>query len=209
MNDNRRMPARLSAFVIWALVAATATFWALRLFARSPAAPAHAVAVGDALAMRGDLTRLLGAPPLAATPAVVVPEIASRFKLTGVMAPKTPDRHGVALISVDGKMPRAFHVGARVDGELVLQSVSLRTAAIGPVQGKTAVVLELPPPTPAAIGTLPPNWKPYLDKLPNDPWGKAYQYANPGVKGEIDVYSLGADGVVGGEGKNADIGSWQ
>ena len=59
------------------------------------------------------------------------------------------------------------------------------------------------------VGPIPPNWKPYLDKLPNDPWGKAYQYANPGVKGEIDVYSLGADGTVGGEGKNADIGSWQ
>ena len=58
-------------------------------------------------------------------------------------------------------------------------------------------------------GSIPPNWKPYLDKLPNDPWGKSYQYANPGVKGEIDVYSLGADGVVGGEAKNADIGSWQ
>ena len=58
-------------------------------------------------------------------------------------------------------------------------------------------------------GAIPPNWKPYLDKLPNDPWGKSYQYANPGVKGEIDVYSLGADGVVGGEAKNADIGSWQ
>jgi len=56
---------------------------------------------------------------------------------------------------------------------------------------------------------VPSNWRPYLDKLPNDPWGHAYQYANPGVKGEIDVYSLGADGVVGGEGKNADIGSWQ
>ena len=55
----------------------------------------------------------------------------------------------------------------------------------------------------------PANWRPYLDKLPNDPWGHPYQYANPGVKGEIDVYSLGADGVVGGEGKNADIGSWQ
>ena len=58
-------------------------------------------------------------------------------------------------------------------------------------------------------GPIPPNWKPYLDKLPNDPWGHAYQYANPGLKGEIDVYSFGADGVVGGEGKNADIGSWQ
>ena len=56
---------------------------------------------------------------------------------------------------------------------------------------------------------VPSNWRPYLDKLPNDPWGHPYQYANPGVKGEIDVYSTGADGVVGGEGKNADIGSWQ
>jgi general secretion pathway protein G len=58
-------------------------------------------------------------------------------------------------------------------------------------------------------GAIPQNWKPYLDKLPNDPWGRPYQYANPGLKGEIDVYSLGADGVIGGEGKNADIGSWQ
>jgi general secretion pathway protein G len=58
-------------------------------------------------------------------------------------------------------------------------------------------------------GAIPPNWKPYLDKLPNDPWGRAYLYANPGVKGEIDVYSLGADGVVGGEGNDAEIGSWQ
>jgi general secretion pathway protein G len=59
------------------------------------------------------------------------------------------------------------------------------------------------------VGTAPPNWKPYLDKLPNDPWGHAYQYANPGLKGEIDVYSFGADGTIGGEGKNAEIGSWQ
>ena len=59
------------------------------------------------------------------------------------------------------------------------------------------------------VGVVPQNWKPYLDKLPNDPWGRPYQYASPGVKGEIDVYSLGADGQAGGEGKNADIGSWQ
>jgi general secretion pathway protein G len=55
----------------------------------------------------------------------------------------------------------------------------------------------------------PPNWKPYLDKLPNDPWGRPYQYLNPGIKGEIDVLSFGADGQSGGEGNNADIGSWQ
>jgi general secretion pathway protein G len=59
------------------------------------------------------------------------------------------------------------------------------------------------------VGVVPPNWKPYVDKLPTDPWGKPYGYINPGVKGEIDVFSLGADGQQGGEGKNADIGSWQ
>ena len=59
------------------------------------------------------------------------------------------------------------------------------------------------------VGPIPPNWRPYLDKLPSDPWKQAYQYANPGLKGEIDVYSFGADGVAGGEGKNADVGSWQ
>lgn len=56
---------------------------------------------------------------------------------------------------------------------------------------------------------VPPNWKSYLEKLPNDPWGRPYQYLNPGVKAEIDVMSFGADGQPGGEGKNADIGSWQ
>ena len=55
----------------------------------------------------------------------------------------------------------------------------------------------------------PPNWKPYLDKLPADPWGRPYQFLNPGVNGEIDVFSFGADGQPGGEGSNADIGSWQ
>ena len=58
-------------------------------------------------------------------------------------------------------------------------------------------------------GPAAPNWKPYVEKLPSDPWGKPYQYLNPGIKGEIDVLSLGADGQPGGEGNNADIGSWQ
>jgi general secretion pathway protein G len=58
-------------------------------------------------------------------------------------------------------------------------------------------------------GTVPSNWKNYLDKLPDDPWKKPYQYANPGVHGEIDVFSFGADGQPGGEGDDADIGSWQ
>ena len=58
---------------------------------------------------------------------------------------------------------------------------------------------------------IPPNWKSggYLDRLPKDPWGHDYQLLNPGLHGEIDVFSLGADGAAGGELKNADIGSWQ
>ena len=58
-------------------------------------------------------------------------------------------------------------------------------------------------------GPIPTNWKSYLDKLPNDPWGRPYQYLNPGVRGEVDVFSFGSDGQPGGEGKDADIGSWE
>ncbi|RZJ51074.1 MAG: type II secretion system protein GspG, partial [Acidovorax sp.] len=60
-----------------------------------------------------------------------------------------------------------------------------------------------------SAGPVPNNWKLYLEKLPNDPWGRPYQYLNPGIKGEIDVMSFGADGQSGGEGKDSDIGSWQ
>ena len=56
---------------------------------------------------------------------------------------------------------------------------------------------------------VPGNWKPYLEKLPTDPWGRAYLFMNPGLKAEVDVLSFGADGQTGGEGNNADIGSWQ
>jgi general secretion pathway protein G len=59
------------------------------------------------------------------------------------------------------------------------------------------------------VGAVPQTWKPYLDKLPSDPWGRPYQFLSPGIKGEVDVFSLGADGQAGGDGKNADIGSWQ
>lgn len=56
----------------------------------------------------------------------------------------------------------------------------------------------------------PRRWKEggYIDRLPRDPWGGEYQYLNPGVHGEIDVFSYGADGRPGGEGVNAEIGNW-
>lgn len=56
----------------------------------------------------------------------------------------------------------------------------------------------------------PRNYNPkgYLESLPQDPWGNAYLYLNPGEHGEIDIYSLGADGAAGGTGYDADIGNW-
>ncbi len=62
------------------------------------------------------------------------------------------------------------------------------------------------------IDPIPGNWKKngYLDNLPRDPWGRPYLYLSPAEfgSGEFDLYSLGADGVTGGEDQNADIGNW-
>lgn len=156
------MLARFSAFVIWALVAATVVFWGLRLFVRPAPAPAYALSIGDAGALHSDLSRVLGSTPVN-VPQAVVPVASSRFKLFGIVSPRNGQTEavalgrapqGVALIAVDGKMPKAFAVGAHVDGDLVLQSVSLRTVSIAG-QGAAPITLELPPPSAPATGTLP------------------------------------------------------
>ncbi|MEA5097971.1 MAG: type II secretion system major pseudopilin GspG [Burkholderiaceae bacterium] len=61
-----------------------------------------------------------------------------------------------------------------------------------------------------SAGPAANNWKAggYIEKLPKDPWGNPYQMLSPGVKGEIDVFSYGADGQPGGTGNDADICSW-
>ena len=65
--------------------------------------------------------------------------------------------------------------------------------------------------TKPGAGPASDGWKAggYIDKLPKDPWGNPYQYLSPGIKGEIDVFSYGADGQPGGAGNDADIGSWE
>ena len=54
------------------------------------------------------------------------------------------------------------------------------------------------------------NWREggYIKKLNKDPWGNEYRYQFPGSNAEFDVFSLGADAAVGGEGEAADIGNW-
>lgn len=61
-----------------------------------------------------------------------------------------------------------------------------------------------------AIEPLPPAYRKggYLERMPKDAWGRPYLYLSPGLHGEVDISSLGADGQPGGEGVNADIQSW-
>jgi general secretion pathway protein G len=60
------------------------------------------------------------------------------------------------------------------------------------------------------IGRIPARYKDggYIRRIPNDPWGNPYVYLSPGVHGDYDLLSYGADGQPGGEGDNADIANW-
>ncbi len=152
------MMARWLAFTVWAAVAASAVFWGLKFFAHAAPVPAHAGVTAPTMALKGDLTRLLGAdpPPKPVDAAPVVAE-STRFQLVGVVSPRglASPGQGVALIAVDGKPARAYKVGAVVDGIQVLQSVQARGASIGPRGGTAVISLEIPPMTPAATGSLP------------------------------------------------------
>jgi general secretion pathway protein G len=117
--------------------------------------------------------------------------------LAAIIVPKIMDRPDQARI-----------VAAKQDIASLVQALKLyRLDNINyptTEQGLQALV------TKPTIEPIPNNWKSggYLEKLPADPWGNPYVYLNPGRHGEIDVYSLGADGQPGGEGKDADIGNW-
>lgn len=155
------MQARLSAFLIWALVAAGVAFWALRLLVRPAPLPMHVQAVDARANAAGDFTRMFGAAAVVESAAPAAVAESSRFKLLGVLAPvtreggATPSEGGVALIAVDGKPARPYRVGASLEDGLVLLALGRRSASIGPMGGAARVVLELPPPAPPATGTLP------------------------------------------------------
>jgi general secretion pathway protein G len=117
--------------------------------------------------------------------------------LAAMIAPKIMDRPDEARI-----------VAAKQDIATIIQALKMyRLDNIRyptTEQGLQALI------TKPTLDPIPENWKSggYLEKVPKDPWGNAYVYLNPGRHGDIDVMSLGADGQTGGEGKDADIGSW-
>ena len=108
-----------------------------------------------------------------------------------------------------GRTDDARIIAARQDIATVMQALKLyrldNQRYPTTEQGLQALMTK-PTTGPAADG-----WKSggYIDKLPKDPWGNPYQYLSPGIHGEIDVFSYGADGQPGGAGNDADIGSWE
>lgn len=154
------MASRIFALIIWAAVAASLAYWGLRWLARPTGVPANATPVSLESGTRGDPHRLLAGPIKASGPTVdpsAATVLAGRLKLLGVVAPRHEgDAGGVALISIDGKPPKAFRTGGTIEGELVLQSLTQRGATIGPANGPATVTLDLPLLPPPATGQLPP-----------------------------------------------------
>ncbi len=117
--------------------------------------------------------------------------------LAAIVVPKILDRPDQAKVTA-----------AKADIAILMQALKLYRLDNGfyPAtdQGLQALVQK---PT---SNPQPANWKPggYIERLPTDPWKTPYQYLNPGIKGEIDVFSFGADKQAGGEGSGTDIGSW-
>ena len=117
--------------------------------------------------------------------------------LAGLIVPRIMDRPDQARV-----------VAARADIAAIMNGLKLYRLDNGVYpsadQGLQALVRK------PERGDIPRNWKPggYLERLPKDPWGNDYQYLNPGLNAEVDVFSFGADSKTGGEGYAADIGSW-
>ena len=115
--------------------------------------------------------------------------------LAALIVPRLMDRPDQARV-----------VAARQDIAALMQALKLFKLDNGRYPSAEQGLQALVKP-PQGGGAMPVT--PYLDRLPNDPWGHPYQYQIPGTHGDIDVFSLGADSQPGGDAGNADIGSWQ
>jgi general secretion pathway protein C len=141
-NPGNRWAVAAGTFVLWGLVAASAVYWAVKLSSGTGTGPIAPPAPSAPPSDPAAIARLLGASPVAAAAAPAA-SASSRFALLGVVA--EADGGGAALISVDGKPPKPYRVGASVDEGLVLQSVQPRRATVGPsLRAPPALTLELP-----------------------------------------------------------------
>jgi general secretion pathway protein G len=116
--------------------------------------------------------------------------------LAAIVVPRVMDRPDVARITKAKQDLRAL--------ESALNLYKLDNFRYPTTDQGLQALVQKPAGTPE-----PRNWKQYMDRLPKDPWGYEYVYQSPGEHAEIDIYSLGADGQVGGEDVDADIGNWE
>jgi general secretion pathway protein C len=156
------MASRIFALIIWAAVAASLAYWGLRWLAQPTGVPANATPVSLDGGTQGELRRLLAGPPKPASGVdqgaqSAASALVARLRLLGVVAPRREgDSGGVALLSLDGKPPRAVRVGGAIDGETVLLALTQRGASIGPSGGPAVASLDLPLLPPPSTGALPP-----------------------------------------------------
>lgn len=145
------MASRLLTLAVWALVLASAVFWALKVFSSRTVLPPNTQIPARSLAMGGELRRLLGTSEKAVEEEGPV-DTSDRFHLLGVVAPRGADHspQGVALIAVGDQPPKAWRTGSVVDGDTVLLAVSQRSVQLGPRGGPATTELTLPEPTPIA-----------------------------------------------------------
>lgn len=140
--------ARVLTSLVWAVVAASAAYWALRW--GESQSPSTAVAVAQNQSASGTVDSAAVARLLGAGTAVAAPVLGAvnRYVLTGVVA-RTRTGQGAALIAIDGKPAKAFGVGAPLHDGLYLVAVSPRQARLSQLpNGPTSITLELPAPRP-------------------------------------------------------------
>lgn len=142
-------PARLAAFLFWALAALSASFWFTQLSGTSHHATSATTLAPDTPSVQtADLARVFGPAGMATAtmPGAPKPAVdaAARLRLLGVVANRA--HAGVALISVDGQPPRPYRVGSALEGGWKLQKVSIRSATLIPADsGAAPVTIELAP----------------------------------------------------------------
>ncbi len=138
---------RLAAFVLAGLAAASAVYWGLKWPGANTGTATSTVVTTETVSSDPQaLARALGGGSATAAPtaAIASPGLASRLSLVGVVADSKSG--GAALISVDGKPAKPYRVGARVEDDLMLKSVALRSAALAPdANSPASVTLEMPP----------------------------------------------------------------
>ncbi|MBY0455495.1 MAG: general secretion pathway protein C [Burkholderiaceae bacterium] len=143
-NSESRWAVRLTTLALWALAAASAVYWGLRLSAPSAGLAVSAAAAAPVAPDAQAVARLLGVGPAVAMPTAPVASAGSRFALLGVLSGRSSGG-GAALIAIDGQPAKPFRVGAVVDAGLVLLALEPRQARLGAAGGPASLTLEMPP----------------------------------------------------------------